>query len=79
MHAIISDLFWLQVRLDYTLKLQWVFSEENSEADDLSRPEADQYVRLEHSKFAEICAWARRDFDMDLMRRQCPPKGFRAE
>ena len=67
MHAIISDLFWLQVRLDFTLKLQWVSSEENSEADDLSRPEADQYVRLEHSKFAEICAWARRDFDMDLM------------
>lgn len=52
MHAIISDLFWLQVRLDFTLKLQWVSSEENSEADDLSRPEADQYVRLEHSKFA---------------------------
>ena len=42
-------------------------SEEKSEADDLSRPEADQHVRLEHLKFAEICAWARRDFDMYLM------------
>lgn len=68
MHEIVMDLFWLQVRQEFNLKLQqWVASETNAEADDLSRPDADQYVRLGEEKFAEICAWMGRDFDMDLM------------
>lgn len=48
---------------------QWprVASEDNAEADDLSRPDADQYVRLDEGKFAEICAWAGCDVDVDLM------------
>lgn len=67
MHQIVTDLFWLQVRQEFNLKLQWVTSEANAEADDLSRPDADQYVRLGAGKFAEICVWVGRDFDMDLM------------
>ena len=67
MHAIVSDLFWLQVSREFTLKVRWVPSGENQEADDLSRPTADQYVRLEASKFAEVCAWASQIFNMDLM------------
>ena len=66
MHDVITDLFWLQVKQDFTLKLRWVASADNAEADDLSRPEAGEYVRLEPSKFAELWAWAG-TFDMDLM------------
>lgn len=62
MHEIITALFWLQVRQEFNLKLRWVSSEDNAEADDLSRPDADQYVRLQEETFAEICTWVGRDF-----------------
>lgn len=67
MHNIVMGLFWLQVSADFTLKVQWVRSKDNAEADDLSRPEADAYVRLEAAEFAKVCEWAGQDFDMDLM------------
>ena len=38
----------------------------NADADDMSRPESDDYVRLDERMFGELCEWAG-DFDMDLM------------
>lgn len=51
---IITELFWFQVRRDFTLKLRWVCSAANAEADYLSRTEAGEYVRLEIAKFATL-------------------------
>lgn len=67
LHDIATELFWLQVRADFTLKVQWVCSKANAEADDLLRPDADAYVRLEDAKFEELWQWVGRPFDMDLM------------
>ena len=66
MHDTTVDLFWLQVRHDFTLKLRWVSSAANADADDMSRPGSDDYVRLDEWTFGELCDWAG-DFDMDLM------------
>ena len=67
MHEIITDLFWLQVRRDFTLKLKWVSSEENAEADGISRPGSDDFVRLDERMFGDLCAWAGEQVTMDLM------------
>ena len=45
MHKMIVDLFWLQVEHDFILKLRWVNSKTNGEADALSRPGSNDYVR----------------------------------
>ena len=66
MHDTIIDLFWLQVRHDFTLKLRWVSSAANADTDDMSRPGSDDYVRLDEWMFGELCDWAGY-FDMDLM------------
>ena len=66
-HQIITDLFWLQIQADFLLKVQRVSSKQNAEADDLSRQEADAYVRLEHSEFEKLWNWTAAGFDMDLM------------
>ena len=66
MHDTIIALFWLQVRHDFTLKLRWVSSAANADADGMSRPGPDDYVRLDDRMFGELCEWAG-DFDMDLM------------
>ena len=66
MHDTIIALFWLQVRHDFTLKLRWVSSAANADADDMSRPGSDDYVRLDERMLGELCEWAG-DFDMDLM------------
>ena len=63
MHDTIIDLFWLQVRHDFTLKLRWVSSAANAVADDMSRPGSDDYVRLDEWMFGELCDWVG-DFDM---------------
>ena len=65
-HDTIIALFSLQVRHDFTLKLRWVSSAANADADDMSRPGSDDYVRLDERMFGELCEWAG-DFDMDLM------------
>jgi len=67
MHEVITELFWLQVKEDFTLSLQWVCSKDNAEADDLSRPDADAYVRLEAESFAKLWKWSGKGFDMDWM------------
>lgn len=66
MHEMITDLFWLQAQQDFTLKLRWVNSKANAEADELSRPGSDKYVRLDQSVFGDLWNWAG-GFDMDLM------------
>ena len=66
MHATITDLFWLQVRHDFTLKLRWVQSADNFETDGMSRSGSDDHVRLGEAQFDDLCAWAG-GFDMDLM------------
>ena len=68
MHGMIVDLFWLQVEHDFILKLRWVNSKANAEADALSRPGSDDYVRLDAAECLDrfIYTWAG-GFDMDLM------------
>ena len=66
MHGMIVDLFWLQVEHDFILKLRWVNSKANAEADALSRPGSDDYVRLDAAVFGLLYTWAG-GFDMDLM------------
>ena len=45
-HDLITKLFWLQVKEDFTLELRWVRSEANWAADSLTRPERTEHVRL---------------------------------
>ena len=66
MHDLIKFFFWLQVASDFTLKLKWVCSADNKDADDLTRPGAVDHVRLEQRCF--VCSWEKwGGFDMDLM------------
>ena len=66
MHDLIKSLFWLQVDSDFTLKLKWVCSADNKDADDLTRPGAVEHVRLEQRCFGRFWEeWG--GFDMDLM------------
>ena len=67
MHGIIFELFWLQIRADFTLKVRWVNSKTNAEADELPRPETGENVRLASVKFTELWEWLTKGFDMDLM------------
>ena len=45
-HDLLTKLFWLQVKEDFTLELRWVCSEVNWAADNLTRPERTKHVRL---------------------------------
>lgn len=66
MHEVNTSLFWLQVDLDFTLNLRWVRSEDNKEADELSRASGEEYVRLSQGAFDALWDnWG--GFDVDLM------------
>ena len=66
MHDLIKSLFWLQVDSDFTLKLKWVCSADNKDADDQTQPGAVEHVRLEQRCFGRLREeWG--GFDMDLM------------
>ena len=66
MHDLIKSLFWLQVDSDFTIKLKWVCSADNKDADNLTRPGAVEHVRLEQRCFGHLWEeWG--GFDMDLM------------
>ena len=65
-HDLITKLFWLQVREDFTLELRWVCSEANWAADSLTRPERTEHVRLSQAAF-EGCGKHGGGVDMDLM------------
>ena len=66
MHDFIKSLLWLQVDSNFTLKLMWVCSADNKDADDLTQSGAVEHVRLEQRCFGRLWEeWG--DFDMDLM------------
>lgn len=52
MHKTIIDLFWPQARKNFLLR--WVHSARNAEADGVSRPGSDEYVRLGPLVFNEL-------------------------
>ena len=45
MHGLTMSLVWFQVASDFTLKLKWVCSAENKNADDLTRPGVVEHVQ----------------------------------
>ena len=53
-HDLITKLFWLQVKQDFTLELRWVCSEANWVADSLTRPERTEHVRLSQATFDRL-------------------------
>ena len=53
-HDLITKLFWLQVKGDFTLKLRWVCSEANWTADSLTRSERTEHVRLSQTAFDRL-------------------------
>ena len=59
-------LFWLQIDSDFTLRLRWVRSEDNAEADELSRPDVGEYVILAKPYFERLLGTLG-GIDMDLM------------
>ena len=53
-HDLITKLFWLQVKEDFTLELRWVCSEAKWAADSLTRPERMEHVRLFQATFDRL-------------------------
>ena len=67
-HNLITKLFWLQVKEDFTLELRWVCSEANWAADSLTRPERTEHARLSQPAFNRLWkTWGGGQVDMDLM------------
>ena len=65
-HDLITKLFWMQEKEDFTLELRWVCSEANWAPDSLTRPERTAHVRLSHATFDRLWeTWG--GIDMDLM------------
>lgn len=61
-----TDIFWLQVDSDFTLRLRWVSTSENMEADALTRPETMEQSCVEQEGVIELWeTWG--SFDVDLM------------
>ena len=46
MHKLVRKPFWLQVHEDFTHKLRWIPSEENSEVDRMNKLDAWEHIRL---------------------------------
>ena len=53
-HDLITKIFWLQVKEDFTPELRWVCSEANWEADSLTRPGRTEHVRLSQAAFDRL-------------------------
>ena len=53
-HDLITKLFWLQVKEDFTPELRWVCSEANWAADSLTRLERTEHVRLSQAAFDRL-------------------------
>ena len=53
-HNLITKLFWLQVKEDFTLELRLVCLEANWSGDRLARPERTKHVRLSQSAFDRL-------------------------
>ena len=65
-HRLLRALFDLQMREDFWLRLRWIPSEANVEADSITRPGRDEFVRLHPHVFAELWSFFGA-FDIDLM------------
>ena len=65
-HRLLRALFDLQMREGFWLRLRWIPSEANVEADSITRPGRDEFVRLRPHVFAELWSFVRA-FDIDLM------------
>ena len=71
-HDLITKLFWLQVKENFTLKLRWVCSESNWAADSLTKPERTEHVRLSQAAFDRLCeTWGGVDMDLVSLQRTC--------
>ena len=67
-HDLITKLFWLQVKEDFTPELRWVYSEAKWAADSLTRPERTEHVRLSQAAFDRLWGtWRGGGVVMDLM------------
>ena len=53
-HDLITKIFWLQAKEDFTLELRWVWSEANWAADSLIRQERTEHVRLSQAAFNRL-------------------------
>ena len=65
MHDLIKSLFLLQVDAGFTLKLTWVRSTDNKDADDLTRPRVVEHVRLEQRCFGRLGRMGRFRYGLD--------------
>ncbi|CAN0429763.1 unnamed protein product [Ascophyllum nodosum] len=65
-HRLLRALFDLQMREGFWLRLRWIPSEANVEADSIPRPGRDEFVRLRPHVFAELWSFFGA-FDIDLM------------
>ena len=67
-HDLITKLFWLQVKEDFTLELRWVCSEANWAADSLTRLERTEHVRLSQAAYDRLWeTWGGGVGDMHLV------------
>ena len=65
-HRLLRALFDLQRREGFWLRLRWIPSEAKVEADSITRPGRDEFVRLRPHVFAELWAFFG-EFNIDLM------------
>ena len=65
-HRLLRALFDLQMREGFWLRLRWISSEANVEADSITRPGRDKFVRLHPHVFAELWSFFGA-FNVDLM------------
>ena len=65
-HSLLRALFDLQRREGFWLRLRWIPSEANVEADSITRPGRDEFARLRPHVFAELWAFFG-EFNIDLM------------
>ena len=73
-HDLITKLFWLQVKEDFTPELRWVCSEANWAADRLTRPERTEHVRLSQAAFDRLWGTRWGGVVMDLMATDASPQ-----
>ena len=65
-HDLITKIFWLQVKENFTLELRWVCSKVNPAVDSLTGPERTEHVRLYQAAINRLWEiWG--GVDMDLM------------
>ena len=66
-HDFIRKLFWLQVKEDFTPELRWVCSEAKWKADNLTRPERTEHVKLSQTASDRLWETWGGGVDVDMM------------